>query len=85
MDTAQIVLMDSDLNKLTCIFDLSEEFNHNLSRTFMSTIMLDMISIGNTFLFGWGLLTAVLFNASLWVPQLSHVMLPLYKHRETDQ
>ena len=85
MDTAQIVLMDGQLNQLPYIFELSQEFNHNLDRTFMSTIIPDMIGIASTYLFGWGLLTAVLFKASLWLPQLSHVMLPLYKHRETKQ
>ncbi len=85
MDTAQIVLMNGDLTQLPYLFDLSQEFNRNLDRTFMSTIIPDIIGIASTYLFGWGLLTAVLFKASLWPPQLTNVMHPLYKHRETSQ
>ena len=85
MDTAQIVLMNGDLTQLPYLFDLSQEFNNKLDRAFMSTIIPDVVGMASTFLFGWGLLTAVLFKASLWPPQLTNVMHPLYKHRETSQ
>ncbi len=85
MDTAQIVLMNGDLSQLPYLFDLSREFNRNLNRAFISTIIPDMVGIASTFFFGWGLLTAVLFKGSLWPIQLTNVMHSLYRHREPSQ
>jgi Cu2+-exporting ATPase len=84
-DTAHIVLMDDSLQQLTSIFDLAQEFNGNLNSSFMMTVIPNLICIGGTFLFHWGLATAVIFNICLWFPQLTNVMLPLYKHRETNK
>ncbi|MGB0387908.1 MAG: heavy metal translocating P-type ATPase [Ardenticatenaceae bacterium] len=82
MDTADIVLMDGSLSQLVDLFELAQEFNQNLNRNFMITIIPETIGIAGTLLFGWGLSTAVIFKGLLWFPQLSHVMLPLYKHKD---
>ena len=85
MDTAQIVLMDGNLTQLPYIFSLGEEFNQHLDRCFATTLIPDMIAIANTYLFHWSLLTVVIYKLCLWPPQLTHVMLPLYKHKETNK
>jgi Cu2+-exporting ATPase len=85
MDTAQIVLMDGSLSQLPSIFELAQEFNHNLNTSFMMTLLPKAIGIAGILFFHWGLLTTLLFNISCWLPQLSHVMLPLIKHRETNE
>ena len=84
-DTAQIVLMDGELTQLPHIFELAKEFNDNLNSSFIVSIVPETIGLACTFLFGWGFLTAVIFNVFCWVPQLGNVMLPLYKHRETNK
>ena len=38
-DTAQIVLMKSDLTQLISLFELSEAFDQNIKRSFMMTVM----------------------------------------------
>ncbi len=85
MDTAQIVLMDGNLTQLPYIFSLGEEFNQHLDRCFATTLIPDIIAIANTYLFHWSLLTVVIYKLCLWPPQLTHVMLPLYKHKETNK
>ena len=84
-DTAQIVLMDNSLKQLPYLFELGEEFNRHLNSNFMMTIVPQMICIGGTLLFHWSFFTAVIFNATLWLPQLTNVMLPLYKHKESNK
>jgi len=85
MDTAQIVLMDGNLAQLPHIFNLSQEFNEDVKNSFIMTLVPSAIGMVGTFFFHWGLLAAVLFKSFFWFPQLGHVMLPLYKHRETNK
>lgn len=84
-DTAQIVLMNNTLKQLPYLFQLAEEFNGNLNSSFMMTLVPQMVYIGASFLFHWSLWTAIMINSSLWLPQLSHVMHPLYKHKENNK
>ncbi len=83
-DTAQIVLMEGNLTQLTSLFELSQAFDQNIKSSFMMTVIPNLIYIGGAFFFHWGLFTAVIFNACLWLPQLTNVMLPLVKQRETN-
>ncbi len=73
--------MDESLEQLTSLFDIADEFKHNMDGTYVTTIVPNLIGIGGTFLFHWGFLTAVMFNTFLWLPQLAHVMRPLYKRQ----
>ncbi|MEM6405113.1 MAG: heavy metal translocating P-type ATPase [Pseudomonadota bacterium] len=82
MDTAQIVLMDSQLTQLPDIFSLGKEFNQHLDRCFATTLVPDILAIASTYLFHWSLLTMVLYKLCLWPPQLAYVMLPLHKHKK---
>ena len=84
-DTAQIVLMNNTLEQLPYLFQLAEEFNGNLNSSFMMTLIPQMLYIGATYLFHLGLWSAIMINSSLWLPQLSHVMHPLYKHKESNR
>ncbi|MGB0386667.1 MAG: hypothetical protein ACPGWR_17810 [Ardenticatenaceae bacterium] len=49
------------------------------------TLVPTAIGMVGAFFFNWGLLAAVLFKSFFWFPQLGHVMLPLYKHKETKK
>ncbi|MGB0386628.1 MAG: heavy metal translocating P-type ATPase [Ardenticatenaceae bacterium] len=85
MDTADIVLMDGSLSQLVDLFELGQEFNANLNHSFMMTTIPEIMIIAGTFFFGWGLLTAVIFESFFWLPQLGNVMWPLYKHKERNK
>lgn len=82
-DTAQIVLMDESLEQLTSLFDIADEFKRNMDGSYVTTIVPNLIGIGGTLFFHWGFFSAVMFNTFLWLPQLAHVMSPLYKGKET--
>lgn len=81
-DSAQIVLMNEDLAQLTDLFEVAQEFKTNIDQGFLLTIVPNLIGIAGTLFLGWGYLTAVLLGSAFWVPQLAHVMRPLYEHRE---
>ncbi len=80
-DTAQIVLMDGELTQLPAMFELAEEFNEHLGRTFAASVVPESLGLVATFLFGWGFMAAVTYNVFCWVPQLGVVAQPLIKHR----
>ena len=80
-DTAGIVLMDGSLSQLVDLFELAQEFNHSLDRTFMLSVVPELMGIGWVFLFHWGPVTVVLYRVALWLPILGNVMLPLYKRQ----
>ena len=80
-DSAQIVLMDEDLAQLTQLFEVAEEFKTNIDRSFLATIVPNMLGIAGTLFLHWGYATAVLLGSAFWLPQLAYVMRPLYKLR----
>lgn len=82
-DTAQIVLMGHSLKQLPYLFETAKEFNRNLNKTFIMTLVPQMLYIGTTLLFHWGVFTAIIINSSLWLPQLANVMHPLYKNNRS--
>jgi Cu2+-exporting ATPase len=76
-DTAQIVLMDQSLSKLTQLFTLAHKFDKNLKVGFASAIIPGVINIGGIFLFHWGIYTSMfIYNLSL-LNNLGIAMLPL--------
>ncbi|MEZ4681412.1 MAG: heavy metal translocating P-type ATPase [Caldilineaceae bacterium] len=76
-DTAQIVLMDQSLSKLTQLFTLATKFDKNLKVGFASAIIPGVINIGGIFLFHWGIYTSMfIYNLSL-LNNLGIAMLPL--------
>ncbi len=76
-DTAQIVLMDQSLSKLTQLFTLAQKFDKNLKVGFASAIIPGIINIGGIFLFHWGIYTSMfIYNLSL-LNNLGIAMLPI--------
>jgi Cu2+-exporting ATPase len=61
-DTAQIVLMDKGISHLNMLFDLAEDFNNNMDRTFNILLTPAIIGIGGAFLLGFGLPQTLFLN-----------------------
>ncbi|MEM7534496.1 MAG: heavy metal translocating P-type ATPase [Chloroflexota bacterium] len=80
-DTAQIVLMDGTLSQLVDLFSLAKEFNHNLDRSFLLTVVPEVMGILCVFVLQWGLIPAVILRSLLWLPLLGNTIMPLYKHQ----
>lgn len=90
-DTAQIVLMDQGLNHLNLLFDLADDFNANMNRTFGILLTPAIIGITGAFLFGFGIAYTVALNMIGLALGLGNTMLPLLKepkkqlHSETPK
>ena len=84
-DTAQIVLMDGNLEQLPYLFEIAKEFKSNIDTTFIITILPNILGIAGAFFLHWSLLTNIVFSLFFWFPQLANTMLPLVKHRESNQ
>lgn len=81
-DTAQIVLMGQNLNQLLPLFDLAENFNHNMQVSFISTIVPGVICVSGAFFFNFGIVTSImLYNMGL-VLGVSNAMLPWVQYQQ---
>ncbi|MCK5898589.1 MAG: heavy metal translocating P-type ATPase [Methylococcales bacterium] len=61
-DTAQIVLMNQGISHLNMLFDLAEDFNKNMDKTFNILLTPAAIGIGGVFLLGFGLPQTLFLN-----------------------
>jgi heavy metal translocating P-type ATPase len=76
-DTAQVVLMDKTLKKLTDLFKIAKELERNLKKGFVLTIIPGAICVGGVFFLGFGVLSSILlFNLGL-IAGVSNSMLPV--------
>ena len=61
-DTAQIILMDSGLKHLPALFELAKQFNSNMNTSFALMVTPAILSIGGTFLLGFGIAQSIMLN-----------------------
>ncbi|AKT40588.1 heavy metal translocating P-type ATPase [Chondromyces crocatus] len=80
-DTAQVVLMDQSLEKLTKLFELAEEMDKVLKAGFVVGVVPGVINIAGVFLLHWGLYQAILFAPIGLLASLGVGAYPLLKHR----
>lgn len=65
-DTAQIVLLDTSLNRIIDLLDISQSFESNMNVNLMTTMVPGLICIGGVFFLHFGILPAImLYNAGL--------------------
>lgn len=84
VDTAQIILMEGDLNHLPELFEFSRGFHANTSRAFAISVVPTAIGIGGAFFLHFGLVqTAMLALGSIFIG-LGNAMLPLLQHRPKE-
>jgi heavy metal translocating P-type ATPase len=76
MDSAQMVMMDGGLGHLPQIVDLAYEFNDNLQRSWMISLVASVVSVSGIFFLHFRILTSILlYNASLALV-VGNAMLP---------
>ena len=73
--------MDGTLSQLVDLFSLAKEFNRNVDRSFLITVVPEMMGILCVFVLQWGLIPAVILRSLLWIPLLGNTIMPLYKHK----
>lgn len=81
VDTAQIILMEGNLQPLPDLFELARGFHANTSRAFAISVVPTVIGIGGAFFLHFTLVhTAFLTLGSIFIG-LGNAMLPLLRHR----
>jgi heavy metal translocating P-type ATPase len=83
-DTAQIILMDSNLKKLNQLFDIVDYFEKNMHNSYLTTLVPGVISLGGVLLFHLSILGAVILYYAGTVTGLTNSMLPLLKHIKNE-
>ena len=76
-DTANIVLMNQGLSHLNSLFDISEQYNANMNRTFAMMIIPGIIGIGGAFLLGFTIVQTLILNIIGLVLAVGNAMTPL--------
>lgn len=80
-DTAQIILIQQNLDQLLCLFDLVERFEANIKANALITTIPGIICIGGVYFLHFGILAGcVLFDVALLMG-LSNAMLPLLSNQ----
>ncbi|MEN8218025.1 MAG: HAD-IC family P-type ATPase, partial [Pseudomonadota bacterium] len=84
-DTAQIILMDGNLNKLKSLFEIAHAFESNMRTNYWLAIMPGVICLGGLFFFHLGVVGGMATYYMGKVVGLGNTMLPLLKHGEDNE
>ncbi|MEM7538401.1 MAG: heavy metal translocating P-type ATPase [Chloroflexota bacterium] len=79
-DTAQIILMNENLNQFTQLFDIAHAFDKNLNKTLMISILPGVFIVGGVFFFHLSLIQSIVVNRIGFASGFLNTMLPLIKH-----
>lgn len=85
IDTAQIILMDGDLNKLKSLFEISKSFEANMRTNYLASMAPGVITLTGVFLFQMGLIGSLIIYFSSKIVGLTNTMLPLIKHEHSKR
>jgi heavy metal translocating P-type ATPase len=83
VDTAQIILMEADLNKLKSLFEIAKAFETNMHSNYLSSIVPGVICLGGVFLFHMGVIGGLVVSYTGKMVGLTNTMLPLVKHEKS--
>lgn len=83
-DTAQIILMDGDLNKLKTLFEISQSFEANMHTNYLTSMIPGVISLGGVFLFNMGVVGGLTIYFTAKMVGLANSMLPLVKYENKE-
>jgi len=83
-DTAQIVLLDGDLNKLKSLFEISKSFKTNMHTNFLGSMIPGAITLTGVFFLHMGLVGSLVVYFSSKAAGLVNTMLPLVKYESSD-
>ena len=79
-DTAQIVLMDTNLTQLVYLFEIGQKFNVDIKNCLKLTTIPMWACIGGTALLGWSFVASYIINTSILFGGFAYVMWPLLEH-----
>ena len=80
-DTAEVILMDGRLNKLTALFDLGQELSRNMRNNYIESLIPSILCIGGVYLFGLRISTALMLNYAFLNVGIFNAMWPALRPR----
>ncbi|MEK8021844.1 MAG: HAD-IC family P-type ATPase [Candidatus Parabeggiatoa sp.] len=83
-DTAQIILMDGDLNKLKSLFEIAKAFEANMRTNYLTSMVPGVVCLSGVFLFHMGVVGGLVVSYTGKMVGLTNTMLPLVKHEKTE-
>ncbi len=84
-DTAQIILMDGQLNKLKPLFEIAQAFESNMRTNYWLTIAPGVICLGGLFFFHLSIVGGLTTYYAGKVVGFGNTMLPLLEYAENDE
>jgi Cu2+-exporting ATPase len=84
-DTAQIILMDGNLNKLKPLFEIAQAFESNMRTNYWLTIVPGVICLGGLFFLHISVVGGMATYYAGKVAGLGNTMLPLVKYAKNDE
>jgi heavy metal translocating P-type ATPase len=84
-DTAQIILMEGNLNKLQSLFEIAQAFESNMRTNYWLTIMPGVICLGGIFLFNFNVVGGMATYYMGKIVGLGNTMLPLLNDVDNDE
>ncbi|MGB0385591.1 MAG: heavy metal translocating P-type ATPase [Ardenticatenaceae bacterium] len=83
-DSASIILMDSSLNELIPLLDLSTSLDANLNRSLVMTVLPGVMCVGGVLFLHLSIMGAIILYYSSLAASLSNAMWPLIRHSSTS-
>ena len=83
-DTAQVILMNENLNQIVQLFDIAKEFDANIKRTLMTSMIPGLITVSGAFFLHFALIHSIILNEIGFATGFLNTMMPLIKD-ETDK
>ena len=79
IDTAQVIFTDGNLSHIPTLLDIANSLDKKMHQTLWITGAATTVNVGCIYLFGFGILGAVVLNHIGFFIGLGNTMLPLYK------
>ena len=76
-DTAQVVFMEESLAKLTQLYDISQDLQRNINRSWALILVPNILCIGGAFFAGFGVMHSMIFNQVGAIFAVGNGLLPL--------
>jgi Cu2+-exporting ATPase len=85
IDTAQIVLIDQDLNHVANLLDTAHDFDMTMRRGIACALIPDALLMGGVFLAGFGIYASIAMYSVGLAAGLGNAMLPLLRYRNANK
>ena len=80
-DTAQVILLEQNLNHLVQLFELADKLHKNLKTNLWLTIIPGLICIGGVYMFHFGIFASIVLFYGGLTTGITNSMLPIWQHK----